>query len=136
MTSLKPWSSAAFVSVSLDPALAGFFCTTDSYSWKQLRRGYVLGVNVLGADQVDVSNSCMRDPDERFDGLDWALVGGAPRFDGVSAWMSLTLDRVIPVGDHDLALCSVTSMAMPDEPLEPVVFWGGRYRTLTAENGT
>ena len=61
----------SFVSVSLDPPLAGFFCTTGSYSWEQLKKADVLGVNVLGEHQVDVSNACMRDLTERFDGLDW-----------------------------------------------------------------
>ena len=53
----------SFVSVSLDPPLAGFFCTTTSDTWQELRRAEVLGVNVLGAHQVDVSNACMREPE-------------------------------------------------------------------------
>ena len=61
----------SFLSVSLDPPLAGFFCTNGSYSWEQLKKADVIGVNVLGEHQVDVSNACMRDLTERFDGLDW-----------------------------------------------------------------
>lgn len=33
----------SFVSVSLDPPLAGFFCTTASETWQQLRGAEVLG---------------------------------------------------------------------------------------------
>lgn len=120
----------SFVSVSLDPPLAGFFCTTSSYSWELLKKADVLGVNVLAADQADVSNACMRDLDERFEELDWSLDGGAPRIAGCSAWLTLTPHQVIDAGDHEFALCNVTSLARPEEPSEPVIFYGGGYRTL------
>lgn len=120
----------SFVSVSLDPPLAGFFCTTTSHSWSQLKKAETLGVNVLSADQVDVSNACMRDPDERFDGLDWSVDNGAPRIAGTSAWIRLTPHQVIDAGDHEFALCNVVDMSIPDEAIEPIIFYGGRYRTL------
>lgn len=120
----------SFVSVSLDPPLAGFFCTTTSETWQTLRRADVLGVNVLGEHQIDISNACMREPDERLDGLDWSMVDGAPRIDGSSAWLTLTANEVMEAGDHEFALCNVVTMDIPDEPLAPVVFYGGAYRNL------
>lgn len=123
----------SFVSVSLDPPLAGFFCTTTSHSWSQLKKAETLGVNVLGANQIEVSNACMRPPDERLDGLDWSLDNGAPRIAGTSAWIRLTPNRVVDAGDHEFALCNVVEMSIPDQPIEPVIFYGGRYRTLVEE---
>ncbi len=121
----------SFVSVSLDPPLAGFFCTTTSSTWQQLRKAEVLGVNVLGDHQIDVSNACMRAPDERFDGLDWTLDGGAPRFADTSAWIRMTPHQVLDAGDHEFALCNVVGMEAPEEPKEPVIFYGGAYRSLS-----
>ena len=112
----------SFVSVSLDPPLAGFFCTSGSYSWEQLKKADVLGVNVLGEDQIDVSNACMRDLAERFDGLDWEVVNGAPRIAGTTAWMTLTENQIIGAGDHEFGLYNVTSMDIPEEPNPPVIF--------------
>ena len=120
----------SFVSVSLDPPLAGFFCTTTSETWQELRRAEVLGVNVLGANQIDISNACMRPPEERLDDLDWEMVDGAPRIAGTTAWMTMTHNQVVDAGDHELALCNVVSMEAPGDPLEPVIFYGGAYRTL------
>lgn len=120
----------SFVSVSLEPPLAGFFCTTTSSTWGELRKADVLGVNVLGADQIDVSNACMRAPDERFDGLDWSMDGGAPRISGTTAWIRMTPHQVIDAGDHEFALCNVVEMAVPEDAVEPVIFYGGGYRTL------
>ena len=121
----------SFVSVSLDPPLAGFFCTNGSYSWEQLKKADVLGVNVLGEHQVDVSNACMRDLTERFDGLDWDITDGAPRIADTCAWMTLTEHQILPAGDHEFGLYNVTSMDIPDEPKEPVIFYGGGYRDLS-----
>lgn len=120
----------SFVSVSLEPPLAGFFCTTSSDTWQQLRRAGVLGVNVLAHDQIDLSNACMRPAEERFDGLEWSMVDGAPRFEGSSAWLTLTLDSIVDAGDHEFALCRVETMDVPAEAAEPVIFYGGAYRTL------
>lgn len=120
----------SFVSVSLEPPLAGFFCTNGSYSWEQLKKADVLGVNVLGEHQIDVSNACMRDLEERFDGLDWEVVDGAPRIADTTAWMTLTKHQVLPAGDHEFGLYNVTSMAVPEEPKAPVIFYGGGYRSL------
>jgi len=123
----------SFVSVSLDPPLAGFFCTTDSYSWGLLRSAKVMGVNVLGADQIDVSNACMRELNQRFEGLDWSVVDGAPKIAGCTAWLTLTPNQVVVAGDHEFALCNVTSLDAADPASEPVVFYGGGYRTLAAK---
>ena len=121
----------SFVSVSLDPPLAGFFCTTTSYSWGLLKTADVLGVNVLAADQIDVSNACMREPAERLDGLDWELDQGAPRLAGTTAFIRLTPNQVIDAGDHQFALYNVVEMSVPDESVAPVIFYGGGYRTLS-----
>lgn len=124
----------SFVSVSLDPPLAGFFCTNGSYSWEQLKKADVLGVNVLGEHQIDVSNACMRDLDERFEGLDWEMVDGAPRIADTTAWMTLTEHQILPAGDHEFGLYNVTSMDVPEEAKPPVIFYGGGYRNLAAKD--
>ena len=120
----------SFVSVSLDPPLVGFFCTTTSETWKTLQRAEVLGVNVLGDHQIDISNACMRHPDERFDDLDWSMVDGAPRIAGSTAWLTLTSNQMIDAGDHEFVLCNVVTMEAPETPLAPVIFYGGAYRIL------
>ena len=87
-------------------------------------------MNVLGEHQIDVSNACMRDLDERFDGLDWEVVDGAPRIADTTAWMTLTKHQILPAGDHEFGLYYVTSMDVPAEAKAPVIFYGGGYRTL------
>ncbi|MFT7475754.1 MAG: flavin reductase (DIM6/NTAB) family NADH-FMN oxidoreductase RutF [Verrucomicrobiales bacterium] len=120
----------SFVSVSLDPPLAGFFCTSTSFTWQTLRRADVLGVNVLGDHQIDISNACMREPDVRLEGLDWEMVDGAPQVAGGTAWMTLTENQIVDAGDHQFGLYNVVTMDVPDTPITPVIFYGGGYRSL------
>jgi flavin reductase (DIM6/NTAB) family NADH-FMN oxidoreductase RutF len=101
----------SFVSVSLEPPLAGFFCTTTSSTWQQLKSADVMGVNVLAADQLEV-------------------VDGAPKIAGTTAWLTLTPNQVVDAGDHEFALCNVTALEAAAEPKAPVIFYGGGYRTL------
>ena len=39
---------------------------------------------------------------------------------------------MIDAGDHDFALMNVVEMVVPEEPIEPVIFYGGGYRSLLA----
>ena len=121
----------SFVSVSLDPPLAGFFCTNGSYSWEQLKKADTIGVNVLGEHQIDVSNACMRDLTERFDGLDWEMVDGAPRIADCTAWLTMNNPQISNAGDHEFGLYNVITMDIPDDPKAPVIFYGGAYRDLS-----
>lgn len=126
----------SFVSVSLAPPLVGFFCTTTSFMWGELKKASTLGVNVLGQDQVSISNACMREPSERFDGLDWEMVDGAPRIADTSAWITLHPHQVIQAGDHEFGLYKVVTMDKPQEPRSPMIYYGGGYRALAEAEPT
>ena len=120
----------SFVSVSLDPPLAGFFCTDGSFAWEQLKKADVLGVNVLGEHQVDISDACMRELPDRLDGIDWEVVDGAPRIADCTAWMTLAPNQIHPAGDHEFGLFNVTSMDIADDAKPPVIFYGGDYCSI------
>ena len=50
----------SFVSVSLDPPLAGFFCTTTSETWQQLRRAEVLEPAMLRDEVTEIAARILR----------------------------------------------------------------------------
>ena len=69
----------SFVSVSLDPPLVAFFVGRSSRAWAAMRGATELCVNVLAEDQADLCSAFMREPDERFDDVTWAVGdNGAP----------------------------------------------------------
>jgi len=120
----------SFVSISLEPPMAGFFATTTSGSWLALKEAPVFGVNVLAANQADVSGAFMRPPEERFTEIDWSDAGGAPRIAGCAAWMTMTESSTTLAGDHDFWLGEITHLEGSDPMVDPLVFHRGAYREL------
>jgi flavin reductase (DIM6/NTAB) family NADH-FMN oxidoreductase RutF len=117
-----------FTSISLDPALVGFFCDRGSTSWPAIRATGSFCANVLAADQGDVSARFARRGGLKFEGLEWAPAPstGSPVLDGVLAWLDCRIEREVELGDHTLVV---------GEPLElvvsgaggPLVFFRGGY---------
>ena len=70
---------------ALDPVgEAGFFC-----------------VNILSADQQDISDAMATKGGEKFDGVDWRpSPTGSPVIDGVLGYVDCTIDTVHEAGDH------------------------------------
>ena len=121
---------SSFFSVSLDPPLVGFAAGNGSSTWPKLREGGRFCVNVLAADQEDISRVfASKDPD-KFAGLAWDHSPlGSPRLGGVLAWIDCELDAVHPAGDHEIAVGHVHALHVAAEG-DPLVFFRGGYRRL------
>ncbi|CAM3348859.1 flavin reductase family protein [Nocardioides dubius] len=122
----------SFTSISLDPPLVGFFAGRTSSTLPQLTRAGRLCVNVLAESQGELARQFARSGTDRFAGVGWtAGTNGAPRLSGAHAWIdgSLTLDQ--PIGDHDLVVCRVEGLTVPEHN-EPLVFHRSEFRGLRA----
>lgn len=121
----------SFFSVSLDPPLVGFCAGNQSSSWPKIREAGRFCVNVLGAEQEDVSRVFAGKSDDKFAGIgyDAAPFSGAPRIRDVLAWIDCELDDVHPAGDHDIVVGRVHDLAVADEG-HPLVFFRGGYADL------
>ncbi|MEU6602803.1 flavin reductase family protein [Streptomyces flaveolus] len=120
----------SFVSLSLDPLLISFSPARTSRTWPVIRTAGTFGVNVLAAGQADVSAAFARSGNDRFHGIGWSPgPGGAPRLDGVCAFISCELWNEYDAGDHTLVVGRVLALGA-DPAQEPLVFHRGRYREL------
>ncbi|AEY85675.1 putative oxidoreductase [Streptomyces hygroscopicus subsp. jinggangensis 5008] len=120
----------SFVSLSLDPLLVSFSPARTSRTWPLIRTAGTFGVNVLAAGQADVSAAFARPGQGRFHGVGWSPgPGGAPRLDGVCAFLSCELWNEYDAGDHTLVVGRVVALGA-DPAREPLVFHRGRYREL------
>lgn len=120
----------SFAAVSLEPPLVLWSLALSSHNLEAFRQASHHCINVLAADQVDISNRFATWPVDRFAGLEWhAGVGGAPRLEGCCARFEVKNDIQYPGGDH---LIFVSQVERFDEAshLPPLVFHGGRYRHL------
>jgi 3-hydroxy-9,10-secoandrosta-1,3,5(10)-triene-9,17-dione monooxygenase reductase component len=117
----------SFCSVSLDPALVGFFPATSSSSWPGIEAAGSFCVNILAEDQEDVCRRFATKGVDKFEGLGWKPAGsGAPLLDGVLAWIDCDLHSVTEAGDHWCVLGRVREMAVARET-GPLVFYRGGY---------
>ncbi|WP_134768561.1 flavin reductase family protein [Nocardioides sp. 1609] len=100
---------SAFVSLSMEPPMLLVSLMRGSYLLSLLSVGSTIGVNVLGAHQTALATQFTGRHDERFVGVDWVLLDGAPALADAHAWVSLRVARLVPVGDHVLVLGDVVN---------------------------
>lgn len=92
----------------------------------------VFAVNILGQDQVNISNrfAWVKDED-RFAEGDWGTaVTGAPVLLDALAWLDCKVDARHDAGTHTIYIGEVlaSSVVRPDEP--PLIYWNRGYRWL------
>jgi len=123
----------SFAAVSLDPALVLWCLDNSSHNLAAFRKASHHAINVLAADQQDISNRFATWPADRFVGLPWQPgAGGAPVLPGCCATFEIAIETEYAAGDHTIFIGRVERFAeTPD--LAPLLFHAGRYATLTEE---
>lgn len=120
----------SFSAVSLEPALVLWCLDNNSHSLEAFRRASHHVINILSAQQMDLSNRFATWPADRFVGLPWQPgTGGAPVFPGCCAVFEVANDTAHAGGDHTIFIGRVERFSeTPD--LAPLLFHAGRYREL------
>ncbi len=117
----------SFTSVSLHPPLVAFLPDKSSTSFPRIRTATSFCVNVLAADQESVCRAFATRGGDKFAGIEWeATKSGAPRIDGVAAWIDCDFESVTEAGDHYLVIGKVIDLDSPGDRL-PLVFFRGGY---------
>ena len=121
----------SFSSVSLNPPLVMFCPSKTSRAWPLMRQAGFFCVNILSAEQQEISNAMATKGAEKFDGVDWRpSPTGAPVIDGVLGYVDCTIDTVHEAGDHYIVVGRVKELAMGDAAgADPILFYQGQYRT-------
>lgn len=102
------FTANSFSSVSLEPPLVLVCLANSSRNYEALTQGPGFAVNVLAADQKEISNTFARPVEDRFATGDWYLgPNGAPILAGVSAWFDCTLFKTVEAGDHVILIGEV-----------------------------
>jgi flavin reductase (DIM6/NTAB) family NADH-FMN oxidoreductase RutF len=120
----------SFSAVSLEPALVLWCLDNNSHSLESFRRASHHAINILSAQQMDLSNRFATWPADRFVGLPWqAGAGGAPVFPDCCAVFEVANETAHAGGDHTIFVGRVEHFSeTPD--LAPLLFHAGRYREL------
>ena len=120
----------SFNSVSLDPPMVVWSLSRNAPSLPAFTRATHYAINVLGADQVDLSQRFATPQDDKFAGIAWRPGrSGVPVLDGCLAHFECRNSRCHDGGDHLLFLGGVEAYA--EREGEPLLFVGGRYGVAT-----
>ncbi|WP_114423184.1 flavin reductase family protein [Nocardioides houyundeii] len=118
----------SFTSVSLDPPLVLFCPSRSTTAWPLIRRSGAFCVNVLAADQAEVSNTMATRGTDKFARVRWSpsLQTGSPVLAGVLAHLDCTIEDVHHAGDHDVVIGRVHHV-VADDAGEGLLFFRGGY---------
>lgn len=118
----------SFNSVSLDPPMVLWSLARRSLNLRIFLDAGHFAVNVLAADQRDLSDRFAKPAGDRFAGVDWeAGTAGVPVFPGTVASFECATDSRIDGGDHVIFLGRVARFRHADK--EPLIYHAGRYST-------
>jgi flavin reductase (DIM6/NTAB) family NADH-FMN oxidoreductase RutF len=120
----------AFMSVSLDPKLVVVSIGEKAKILNKIKESKIFTVNILAADQQELSmifaGQMKEHKEVTFDRLD-----GKPVLAGAVAQIACEVSAEHIEGDHTLFIGKVTDIHL--ENAEPLVFYSGKYRSLTEE---
>ncbi len=123
----------SFSAVSLDPALVLWCLDNGSHSLEAFRRASHHAINILAAEQMDLSNRFATWPVDRFAGLPWqAGLGGAPVFPGCCAVFEVANQSQVAGGDHTVFIGQVERYTDNPAPA-PLLFHAGQYAKLARD---
>lgn len=118
----------SFCSVSLEPPLVLFSPAKTSRAWPRIRQSGRFCINLLAADQADLSNQMASRGSDKFSGVAWSPSPqtGSPVLDGTLGYVDCTVHAVYEAGDHYVVIGAVKELFSSDVP-EPLLFYQGRY---------
>jgi 3-hydroxy-9,10-secoandrosta-1,3,5(10)-triene-9,17-dione monooxygenase reductase component len=127
----------SFSSVSLDPPLVLFVPAKTSRAWPLIQRSGRFCVNLLAADQADLSNTMASRGTDKFADVKWtpAAQTGSPMLEGAIAHIDCSIHAVHEAGDHFVVIGRVLDLVTDDDgddDLAPLLFYRGKYRTTDA----
>jgi flavin reductase (DIM6/NTAB) family NADH-FMN oxidoreductase RutF len=120
----------AFMSVSLDPKLIAVSIDEKASMYNKLQNTEKFGISMLAEDQKDLSMICARQMEKDRE-IPYTRLDGVPVIEDSIAVLSCKLKETAKAGDHMILIAEVTDLRINDK--EPVLFFGGKYRTIKPE---
>lgn len=121
----------SFSSLSLDPPLVLFCLDRNVVSFPAFHSNRHFAVNILGADQEDMSRRFAQSGPEKWNGVAFETWDtGCPILAGCIATLECNIDSIYEGGDHVIIVGEVVRIANGGGT--PLAFFRGRYGTLAS----
>ncbi len=120
-------TASSFNSVSVDPPLILWSVDKSAFSAPIFEKATHFAVNVLGKDQVDISNKFAGRGEDKFAGVDYTQSNnGSPLLNTFAAQFECETWNVYEGGDHLIIVGKVINYQR-NESIPPLVFSRGSY---------
>lgn len=126
-------TATAVCSVSAEPPMLLVCVNQKNGTYQAIRNSGRFAVNVLAAEQVDLSNrfASAVTGDERFHHGEWrTLTTGAPVLAGALANFDCVLTQVSDVGSHGVFFGEIQAVGLRGDDGNPLLYGEGNYGTL------
>jgi flavin reductase (DIM6/NTAB) family NADH-FMN oxidoreductase RutF len=123
----------AISSLSLEPPLVLVCLARTSNTLRAVRAHGAFGISILAAGHSEVSGDFARSGAAP---RAWELLDrrqgatGSPCLPGALAWLDCALERLIPGGDHEIAIGRVLELESAEHDEPPLLFYRGEYASL------
>ncbi|HEY7385968.1 MAG TPA: flavin reductase family protein [Beijerinckiaceae bacterium] len=125
---LEGLTANSFSAVSLDPPLVLWSLRRNASSLSSFSDSGYFAVNVLAANQCDLSRHFATPSKDRFAGTDYAVgLGGCPLLPDCLASFECSTEHTVTGGDHIIFIGRVLRATYRDG--EPLIFSAGKYCT-------
>jgi len=122
----------SFSSVSLDPPLVLWSLQNNSDVFEEFATPEYFAINVLAADQLEQSNQYARKEQHELQAGHYDVgQTGAPLINGALVSFECEMHATHTAGDHLIIIGEVIDMQR-SEPGDPLLFFSGGYRTISA----
>jgi flavin reductase (DIM6/NTAB) family NADH-FMN oxidoreductase RutF len=128
---LEGLTANSFSSVSLEPAIVSWSLKLNAGSLETFLESSHFCINLLGADQVDISRHFCKPQVDKFEGMTEQFesgIAGMPKLRQALATFECRQHSYHEVGDHIVFYGQVERYSYDD--VEPLAFHGGKYASL------
>ncbi len=128
-------TASSFNSLSIDPPLILWSSIKEARSCAIFEASTHFAVNILAADQMDMSNHFARQQEDKFANIEWEEgIGGAPIFPNCAGRFQCETYNKVDGGDHWIFIGKV--VAFDDFGRAPLCFHQGSYSMLISHPGS
>jgi 3-hydroxy-9,10-secoandrosta-1,3,5(10)-triene-9,17-dione monooxygenase reductase component len=125
----------SFAALSLEPPLVLFCPSRASTTWRAIHSVGAFCVNILSAEQQEISRVFGTAGADKFAGIGWSPgPHGTPILDGVLTWLACVVEMVHEAGDHYVVVGRVKTLGEYRDG-RPLLFYRGRYAVTEATEG-
>ncbi len=120
----------AVTSLSLDPPLVILCIQKEGQSHAKFEEGGCFALNILSAEQQDISDRFAFKGPKDFSGLETSTAEtGAPILKDALGWVDCKLKEILPGGDHDVFVGEIVAGGA-GEGGAPLLYFSGKYAKL------